>query len=165
MDLTALGGKIVEFIKKYRYVILVLALGIGLMMIPDGDTEETEPVQISQTQPDTAEELRQILSRIKGAGQVEVLLTLSAGEKTVYQTDEDVSNSGESSTIRTETVIITDGNRAEQGLVQQILPPVYQGAIIVCEGAENASVRLAIVEAVADATGLGADRISVLKMK
>lgn len=43
--------------------------------------------------------------------------------------------------------------------------PVYQGALIVCSGAGSASVRLAVVDAVADLTGLGADQISVIKMK
>lgn len=35
---------------------------------------------------------------------------------------------------------------------------------MVCQGADNAAVRLAIVEAVSKVTGLGANRISVLKM-
>lgn len=161
MDLTAIAGKVTEFIKKYRYVILVLVIGIGLMLLPEGRQEEAEPVTAQETQPELAQELKQILSRIKGAGDVEVLLTQSAGEKTVYQTDEDISESDH----RWETVIVTDADRNEQGLVQQTLPPQYQGAIIVCDGADDAAVRLAIVEAVADATGLGTDRISVLKMK
>lgn len=162
MDLTAIGGKVTEFIKKYRYVVLVLVIGIGLMLLPTGKAkEETESTQIPQSQPDMAQELQKILSQIKGAGDVEVLLTVSAGEKTVYQTD-DRSDSGG---VQRDTVIVTDGDRNEQGLVQQRFPAQYQGAIIVCEGAEKAAVRLAIVEAVADATGLGVDRISVLKMK
>ena len=69
------------------------------------------------------------------------------------------------STIRKETVILTDSERNQQPLVQQVLPPQYLGAVIVCQGAENAAVRLAVVEAVRNATGLGADKISVLKMK
>lgn len=163
MDLTAIGGKVTEFVKKYRYVILVLVIGIGLMLLPAGGKQETaDNPQVQQNQPDMAQELRQILSRIKGAGDVEVLLTISAGERTVYQTDQDVSESG---SARSDTVIVNGGDRSEQGLVQQLLPPQYQGAIVVCEGAENAAVHLAIVEAVSDATGLGADRISVLKMK
>ena len=39
------------------------------------------------------------------------------------------------------------------------------GAIVVCQGGDNATVRLAIIEAVSNVTGLGADKISVLKMK
>ena len=53
----------------------------------------------------------------------------------------------------------------ESGLIRQINPPAYLGAIVVCQGADNNTVRLAIVEAVSRATGLGADKISVLKMR
>lgn len=41
----------------------------------------------------------------------------------------------------------------------------YTGAVIVCTGASEASVRLRIVEAVSAFTGLGSDRIIVQKMK
>jgi stage III sporulation protein AG len=83
----------------------------------------------------------------------------------VYQTDEDITTSENNSTVRKETVIITDSQRNESPLVLQVLPPEYMGAVIVCQGAENVQVRLAIVEAVCNATGLGADKIAVLKMK
>ena len=168
MDVTAIGTKIIEFIKKYRYVILVLVAGIILMLIPSGADQEPEaPVNagsITQFQ-DPSEELSKILSQISGVGKVQILLTKNAGEKTVYQTDQDTSSSENSGSVRVETVIVTDANRTEQGLTQQIFAPEYRGAIIVCQGADDAAVRLAVVEAVSDVTGLGSDRISVLKMK
>jgi stage III sporulation protein AG len=63
-----------------------------------------------------------------------------------------------------DTVIVMDGNREETGLVKQVLPPVYRGAVIACQGADSANIRLAIVEAVKSVTGLSSDRITVLKM-
>ena len=38
------------------------------------------------------------------------------------------------------------------------------GVVVVCEGAENAKVRLDIIRAVGSYTGFGSDRITVLKM-
>lgn len=38
-----------------------------------------------------------------------------------------------------------------------------QGVVVVCEGAQNAEVRMAILEAVRSYTGFGADKISILK--
>ena len=61
--------------------------------------------------------------------------------------------------------VIRGENGKESGLVQRVDPPKYLGAVIVCQGADKAAVKLAIVEAVSKATGLGADQISVLKMK
>ena len=93
------------------------------------------------------------------------MLTEATGARSTYQTDDDLTDSQDSVTSRRDTVIITDGDRAQQGLLCGVDPPEYRGAVIVCQGADQASVRLAIVQAVSNVTGLGADKISVLKMK
>ena len=59
----------------------------------------------------------------------------------------------------------SDSSRNETGLIRQIIPPVYRGAVVLCQGAENANIRLQIVEAVKSVTGLSSDHITVLKMK
>lgn len=158
--------KITGFAEKFRYVILVAVVGLVLMLIPSrsetaAETKQTEPTAAQQN---VAEELTQILSQLQGAGKVKVMLTVQAGESTEYQVDEDITN-GETGSVRRETVIVTDENRAQQGLIRQVNPPRYLGAIVLCEGADSAAVRLSIIEAVSKVTGLGADKISVLKMK
>lgn len=152
---------VMDFLKKYRHVAIVLLVGIILMCLP-GKQKQTEKNTVqhpAQEASDTAQELEQILSQVKGAGKVRVLLTRSQGEQIIYQTDK--SNDGSNA----DTVVITGSDRTQQGLIRQIDPPIYLGAVIVCQGGDDPSVRLAIVEAVSDVTGLGADRISVLKMK
>lgn len=167
MDRVAVGKKILEFGQKYRYALLVVLIGLGLMLLPGlenkTDTSVSQPSQAVKSE-DISHRLEEILSQIQGAGKVQVMLTVAQGEKIMYQTDEDLA-SGDSGTSRWDTVIITGADRAQSGLIQQVIPPVYRGAIIVCQGAQNASVRLAIVEAVSNITGLGADKISVVKMK
>ncbi len=163
MDMTAIGAKAKELGKKYKYVLLILAVGIVLMLIPGRNKEAptSQPEPSTSVFADERSSLEKILSRIDGAGKVELLLTYAAGETTIYQVDEDQSDSG----VRLETVVITDGNRAENGLVSQIRAPEYLGAVVVCQGGNDPAVKLAIAEAVADATGLRMDQISVLKMK
>ncbi len=168
MDINAIGAKAAQLIKKYRYPLLVLLVGLVLITLP-GKKDSTDPQATQALQPvqkpDTAQELSQILSQIQGVGKVKVMLTIAAGENTIYQTDEDVTTSEGGSTIRKETVIVTDSDRNSYALITQVIPPEFLGAVIVCQGADRAEVRLAIVEAVSKATGLGADCISVLKMK
>lgn len=155
-----------DFIRQYKFVILVALLGIGLMLLPESNGEEPQATAPQVQEPDDIQsELEQILAQIQGVGKVSVMLTVSEGEQTLYEYNEDSSGSTDSSSLRRETVIITDSERAQLGLVQQVIPPVYQGAIVVCQGGDQPSVRLAIVEAVSAATGLSADKISVLKMK
>ena len=155
-----------NFLKKYRYVIVVLLVGIFLMLLPSGaETQETPQPPTASQDPPLQESLADILGKISGAGKVAVLLTEAAGEETVFQVNEDSKIEDGSKDIRRETVLVSGSGREELGLIRQIKAPTYLGAVVVCQGADSAAVRLAIVDAVKSATGLSADRISVLKMK
>ena len=122
--------------------------------------EATEAFQVS-----TEEKLAEILSSIKGAGNVKVMLTIQAGEEYFYQADTNATQSDATSSTATDTVILTDKNRTQSPLIRQILGPKYQGAIILCTGANDPSVKLSIIDAVSKITGLGSDKISVLELK
>lgn len=136
------------------------------MLLPQPSAPEQAqiPVQTAE-QPALEERLEAILSQIEGAGRVRVLLTEDMGRETLYQTDSSVESSDSGSRRTDDTVLTEDSSRIESALVRQVLEPRYRGAVVLCQGAETASVRLAIVEAVRCVTGLGADKISVLKMK
>ena len=160
MDRVALLEKGKAGLKKYRYVLLVLLAGLVLMWLPGKEsTQPEEPAETVQPSPDLEAQLQDILGQIQGAGKVRVLLTEQSGEEIIYQTD---ASSGDG---RVDTVVVTDADRAQQGLVRRRDRPSYRGAVIVCQGADSPAIRLAVVEAVANATGLGSDRITVLKMK
>ena len=164
MDWVTMRSRGKELVRKYRYVLLVVLAGLFLMALPDGKNTKAAPEPAAaETEPrqDLQTGLEEILSQIQGAGRVRVLLTQREGERTVYQTDEDSTSSG----IRSDTVLLNGSDRSQTGLVQQVNPPTYLGAVIVCQGADSASVRLAIVSAVGSVTGLSTDKITVLKMK
>ena len=160
MDMESGKEQIIRSVKKYQYVLWVVLLGIFLMLLPQ---KQESPGREIPAETEAAltleEELSAMLSKISGVGKAEVLLTELSGSSTIYQTDT-TQNQGNS-----DTVIVMDRNREEQGLVKQVLPPVYKGAIVVCQGADSASVRLSVVDAVKSVTGLSSDCITVLKMK
>ncbi len=161
-----LPEKVTAFLKKYRYALLVLAAGIFLMALPSNTQDTSEQTQeVTLTEESMEQKLEAIISCIDGAGKTKVLITVQAGEQTLYQTDENTTSGDTTASFRSDTVIVTDADRAQEGLVRQVIAPKYQGAVIVCQGGADARVRLAIVEAVSSATGLGADKITVLKMK
>ena len=170
MDFTVIISKLRNWLRKYRYMAIVLVVGVLFMLWPTGSKKQDTPVLIESNTENmqldiTAEQLEGILAQIKGVGKVKVLLTCSAGERTIYHTDERSSSTKDSQSKDLETVLLTNGNRNEEPLVAQILAPEFLGAVVVCQGADDPSVRLAISDAVSKATGLGADRISVLSMK
>ena len=154
-------------LSKFKFAAIVLVIGIAFLLLPNrveskniSSTETKQPEETS-----LAERLEQIISMIDGAGTVRVLLTTASGEEILFQTDGDSSQTADTSSVKTTTVTVTQTDKEEVGLIKQINPPEYLGAIIVCQGADKPSVKLSIVDAVSKATGLGADRISVLKMK
>lgn len=153
-------------VQRYKYVLLVVLAGIFLMLLPGG---EREVKTIGPAEPEMEqkldERLEQILSQIHGVGTVRVLLTVARGEETLYIYDEDGSSSPDSGSSRREAVLVTGQDRAQSGLISQVLAPVYQGAVVVCQGGDQPGIRLQVVEAVCDATGLSADKVTVLKMK
>lgn len=169
MEIKKITDKLHELIKRYKYACIVLLIGLALMLIPTKQSKQmkTEAISPSATGQETLSEdsLVQILQSVEGAGKVKVLLSIGAGEETVYQTDTQISTTGENNDQTTKTVIITDSQRSESGLIRQVNPVAYKGAIVVCQGADSPSVRLAVTQAVSKITGLGTDSICVLKMQ
>ena len=157
--------RLVGVIGKYKYVVLIILLGMVFMWIPEkGDAVPISTESHDEVRQDISKELEEILGQIQGVGRVSVMITLATGEETVYQTDMDRSEGNDSFSEREDTVIVS-GNGVQSGLVQTVTPPTYLGAIIVCQGADRPTVQLAVMQAVSAVTGIGTDRITVLKMK
>lgn len=168
MVLSKLKQTISVLFKKYRYALLIVIVGLVLMAIPINKSTGSEdtPSKIENSEKESLEErLASILSLMEGAGDVRVILTAAEGEEIIYQTNEEHTSADNSSNSQQDTVTITGADRGEIGLIKQVNPQVYLGAVIICSGANDPVVRLSIVDAVSKLTGLGANQISVLKMK
>lgn len=164
-NLKNISGKL----QKYKYVVLVGVIGLVLMLMPSVKMQKKNTVSNPQTTVEITTEFQQeladILSEIKGAGKVKVMLTEKVGEEKIFQCDEDIMVSESNTTTKVSTVTVLDSDRNETGLVAKVLSPTYQGAIILCEGGDDPAVKLAISDAVSKITGLGTDKIAILKMK
>ena len=164
------GGRLAQLreqaprlLKKYRLPLLIFLAGLILAAWPTGKKQETKSVPVEAVSgfdlDATTSQLEQLLSGIAGAGCVRLMLTLSGSETTLYQTDSRTVTSAGSTTTQTETVFRQTGSSEKEPAAQ------YQGALVVCDGADSASVRLAIIQAVSSLTGLGSNKIAVVKMK
>ena len=169
-QLSELQKRLSAGISKFRLPLLIFAAGLLLMLLPTGK-RSTQAVQMAaqaaQTQELTPsqEEMEAILSRIDGVGRVDLLLTLRTSGASVYQTDTRTVTSGSGTTEECQTVFGQTSGSGKEPVVQTTLAPQYQGALVVCDGADRASVRLAVVQAVTSLTGLGSNQIAVVKMK
>ena len=169
MELKPIAQKFSNAVSKYRYVLLVILIGFVLVIFPGRsqslEKEVQQNIPKSQEKLSVEESLAQLLRRIDGAGEVAVFLTVQSGEEYIYQTDQTNNTDNNSTSNQHNTVTVTDTEHNQTGLIKKTLAPIYRGAVIVCQGANNPTVRLSIVEAVSNTTGLSTDRISVLKMK
>ena len=164
MDRSTLKQTLQLVIRRYRYAVLILLAGLGLMLIPSGKPVQQAPGS-QAVSPGLEAELAGILSKMEGAGRVEVLLTEKTGAQIHYQTDRrtDTGESGGSEQL--DTVLLEEADRSRSGLIQRKDPPQYLGALIVCQGGGDPQVRLRVVRAVRCVTGLRSDQIQVVKMK
>ena len=110
MDWIASKRTIFDYLKKYKSMILVLLAGMVLMMWPDAEETKEAPAPANMEMP-LQESLEEILEKISGTGQVSVLLTQSAGEETIYQTDENSSVQDNENTIHRQTVLVSGTGR------------------------------------------------------
>lgn len=168
MDFKQLTEKTCNFLKNNKYVVLILLTGIIFLLIPETNDQNDQTqtsIVMKEEEISFEEKLAAILNQIDGAGEVKVLLTISEGEEIIFQTDENLSTDSDTSSKNTDTITVTDANKNQDGLIRQKNPPVYRGAIIVCQGANDPVVKLAVTEAVSRLTGIGTNCISVLKMK
>ena len=169
-QLSELQKRLSAGISKFRIPLLIFAAGLLLMLLPTGK-RSTQAVQTAAQEAQTQEltpsqeEMEAILSRIDGVGRVDLLLTLRTSGASVYQTDTRTVTSGSGTTEECQTVFGQTSGSGKEPVVQTTLAPQYQGALVVCDGADRASVRLAVVQAVTSLTGLGSNQIAVVKMK
>ena len=153
---------------RYKYAALVALIGAVLLLWPSG-TAQTDGTSRAETAEsgNIQAELEEILGTIQGVGQVRVMLTVdSDGERQLAQ-DTELTYSGateapEDYSRRSETVLVDAGSNDEVVVTRQVYP-TYRGALVVCQGGDQAAVKLAVTEAVAALTGLTADRITVAK--
>lgn len=117
--------------------------------------------------------LEVILSKMEGVGQVNVMITYSKGSEivpiqnetskvsTVQEEDSDGGKRVTEQTDTTKQIAYSDGTKIE---TQTIINPVVKGAIVIAEGASNATVKSNIVSAVEAITGLATYKVQVFEM-
>lgn len=148
---------------KKLWLVPALILGVLLLLWPKRSggvpASETQTVDFSLE----AEEKRiaAALSRIDGAGNVTVILTVDRSEEREYarntDTDSQTETDGSRTEARSEVAEIGDG-----ALTVKLTYPRYRGALVVMEG-DGSALRLAVTQAVSALTGLGTDKITVVR--
>ena len=169
--------KIPEYIRdvlyKYKYIALMCAAGILLVLMSGTGTEnkskaDTDIVYSEYNVSEIEKVAESIFSKIEGVGKVDVKITVKSGYEAVYayDTSEDCSQSAGGFSASQEKEIVTISvNGQHRPITLKIKKPEYMGAVIVCEGGDNSKIKLELTQAMKSLTGISADNIVVAKMK
>lgn len=169
------GKSIVKVLVKYKYPCLILALGILLMLLPhESNAEDKDRDHTSETigiKTDSAEwsglaeKMEQLLGEMEGIGRVKVLISIEKGVSYEYQQDTEITVDDNRTQKRMQTTMAAASGGVKSPVIIRTIYPVYQGAAILCEGADDPALRLAIIKTVSALTGLRSDKISIIKMR
>lgn len=169
--LRAVQEKIVPLAVKYRAVLIVLLAGVLLLASGGrGAKEETVSPDVS-TQPSSfdltafEQNLCDKLAAVDGVGRVELMLSLEQSGEAVYAVNTRQTTGMDSSeSFESDLTVLSDGSYGEKPVTVKNLLPTFRGAVVLCDGADDAQVRLAVTQAVSTVCGIGADKVTVLKM-
>ena len=154
---------------------ILLALMLGILLLAVGrsfsDAEEDaagQPQTITKTEADdreTEQRMAEILSKVEGAGEVDVMLTFRQTEEKTVAHNETREENGE--TLRTEqtAILLEDGDGATEPLVLTEMSPVVEGVVIAAQGADSPAVAAALTQAAQALLDVPAHKVAVLKMK
>lgn len=159
--------------KKVRnHVLLAMMLGILLLSVGKSLSEPKEKVESlpqasagEMTGRETERRMAEILSKVEGAGQVDVMLTYRQTEEKTIAHNETREESNE--TLRTEetAILLEDGDGATAPLVLTEMNPVVEGVVIAAQGADDPAVTAALHQAAQALLDVPAHKVAVLKMK
>ena len=138
-------------------------------------SEETENKIFNEN--DMESRLENILKKIKGVGDVNVLITYSQTSVVIPMYNEDTSqtmteesDSGGGTrtvneTVNKKDIVYEENNGSKVPVTQSTINPTIEGAIVTAQGAENAEIKTNIIQAIEAATGLATHKIQVFEME
>lgn len=174
--------KILENPKVFKGVIFS---GLGLILIiffSDflfGGEKQTPKVEVTgenfaQLEEKLEARLIQILKKIDGVGNVEVMVTIDNTSEYIFAQEEKRKSSGNEANSDGEIIssqnnyemensyIIVEGNSGrKQALVKTVIQPKVRGVVVVCENGNSPYIQEKVLDAVSKAFGISSARISV----
>lgn len=163
--------------KNLKIIVLVIICIIGIIlflkMTTTKSTSSKSTTVSSSSYKTTLEyseilenKLENLLSQIKGAGNVKVMISLEGSPELVYAMDsnEKVSNNqnGSTTTSASSPILIENKGSSSPLILTEKLPKV-KGVIVVSTGASDISIKLDILNSVSTLLDISIDKINVLK--
>lgn len=161
------GAGLRRALERYKWILLVIGVGLLLLAWPTGSGKLLPAAESAGESTDSFDlealenKFSAALSEIEGAGRVTMILTVKNGTQQILAEDAKHAERDNGVEEETSTVILSRGSGVQEAVKLQEIYPQFRGALVVCDGAGDPSVRLKLTEATMALTGLGADKISI----
>ena len=158
--MTELNSKLNDFLSKYannKGLYIIIIIGIVLMLLPNPSgkkNDNSKPQKYDEYSDETR--LSEILSKVDGAGKVDVMITYYGTSGYDLEFEEKRSDSS------SENSAVMDGNSP---FIKSEFYPKVKGVIIVSGGAENSTVKKSLTDAAAAVLEVSSHKICVLEGK
>lgn len=173
-----------DFKKKLQYlaVLLIVIVILAIYFASTGSPEKKDPANVTQAPVSESglssveQKLQETLSKIEGAGKVQVMITyessaeivpaISVDTQTSTTTDESEDGTSKTNTENTQSEIVTmNGTDGSGALVLKENSPPVKGVIVVAQGADDIGVKLSLLNAVETILNISPDQVDVYKMQ
>ena len=151
-----------------KMLALIFIVGIVLLLLPTEQKDKkivVEEDSLVVYRTETEARLSEMLSRVKGVGKAEVMITFADGGQTFFAEDTEEQRKGEQTDFSAFPVLKNDGSGTESPLITQKVTPEISGVLVVAQGAGQPQVKTEIIHAVRALLGVKAHRIEVLEKK
>ncbi len=162
-----------EKIKKVKHIEIYIAVGLALIValiyfsfvgnkskkssVTKNDNSLTTFSNSSEYIGYLENKLENVITRVNGAGKVDVVVTLEKGFEYVYVTDEETRTTSNGTTITTCTVVTING----QPVIQEEIYPVISGIVVIASGADDVNVKMNILSIIQTMIDIDNSKINI----
>ena len=158
--------------KKSFLIILLGCFGMILILlsefISDVPKEETKESYASlfnskEKEDELESRLSEAISKIKGAGKTEVMITIESSKELFFEKNSEESKNENESEINNELVIL-NGEKEDTPVLFKTNEEKIRGVLVICEGGGNPVVCEKIIKSVCALLDIPSTKVSVAEM-
>lgn len=140
-------------------------------------SENLKPIEVKNYEDEQKTELTNILKKVEGIGDVEVMITFESDEAKILASDstsqssvtEETDKQGGKRVTNQKTdstqVVMNSNGDTKSPLVVKTYKPKIVGVMVVAEGASDSKIKYEISQAVSTLYGISANKVNVYPMK
>ena len=161
-------------IKKVKHIEIYIAVALAVIIAvifftsfaskPKNNVENNKIDNISSNFSTSGEyidylenKLENVITKVKGAGNVEVVVTLEKGFEYIYLTEEETRNTSNGTVITTSTIVLVNGKPV---IIEEIYP-VVKGIVVISSGAKDISVKMDILSIIQTVVEIDNSKINI----